>query len=131
MRSSNQVERLAPILQASRHSSPDWKAIALQLFVYLDLDGLPIKGKQDWKAISQRLLDHLKTNDSHYQRILILLAELNEQPKDIEQLTELTGLNHNTIRQTLLALTKGGYTIEHETSPNTEGRPRKAFFLKP
>jgi hypothetical protein len=130
MRSSQQVAKLAPILQALRHPSPDWKAIAFQLFAYLNLEDLPIKGKQDWKAISQYLIGHLNDHDAHYQRVNLILGCLSRHPKDFDQLAGETGLGRNTVQQTVLALIKGSYEIYEQTSPGLEGRPRKAFWVE-
>ncbi|MBD1995384.1 helix-turn-helix domain-containing protein [Leptolyngbya sp. FACHB-541] len=131
MRTAEPVEQLAPILEELEQPNPDYKAITSGLFAYLQLPGLPglIKGKQNWQAIAKELLGAL-ASDRHYQRTQQVLAYLDGHPKDLDQLAALTGLGRTTVHQTILALIKGGYQIERETSGNAEGRPTIAFFIQ-
>ena len=131
MRSSQPVEKLAPILQAMRSPKPAWREIAQQLLAYANLPPLItlIKGIQDWRAIALLLLDYLEQEDAHCQRAIALIRHLDEQPKNYEALAKLSGFNEGTVRQTIAALKKGGYEILEETSGGKEGRPLKTFYV--
>ena len=133
MRSSRQVEVLAPILQAMRSPKPAWREIAQQLLAYANLPPLItlIKGIQDWRAIALLLLDYLEREDAHCQRATSLIRHLDGHPKDYARLAELSSFKEGTVRQTISALRRGGYEILEETSGGKEGRPIKAFYVLP
>ncbi len=52
-------------------------------------------------------------------------------PVDIAELTEVAGLNHNTVRQHLAVLTASGLVVEERETRTRVGRPRLLYHVDP
>lgn len=53
------------------------------------------------------------------------------RPAGVAELTELTGLHHNAVRQHLAKLVDAGLVVESTERPTGRGRPRLAYTIAP
>ena len=122
---------LVPILRSLLAKDPDYKSLALLALTYLGYEELGYvlaERRQDWKKLFEVLHLNLK-EDPHWARTQMILGAISQSPQELDQIAESSGLNRTTVSQTINALDKGGYPIAYEHTGDSNGRPRKAFYI--